>query len=553
MEKSNFTEQFQNVETLRGLLDTAAVCYGDCVAAQYKDENEELQRHTYNDFKRDVLSCAAYLRAQGFSNAHIGITALLTYQWLVAMFGITCSGNVAIPIDRDLGEDELLGRVENADITALFIDGDADAKIMGLPLRGAAINAVFCLTEKETGAPSSYIGFDKLLGFNADGFNFVPDKNDVAIMIFTSGTTGTSKIVMLTHDNVCADALASVYFTSNSFVIGDRTIPILPPHHMFEITTGLLTPFCYGATICFGGSLKYISKNIEFYKPSVLLIVPMIADNLYRKIMLEVKRQGRERVFKRAVKLSNLLRKIGIDLRRQIFTEIHKMLGGHLKLVVCGGAFLETELIKKYDDIGIPLMNGYGITECSPVISCNLQQHKRAGSVGAAAPKELEEVSIIDDEICVRGRIVMKGYYRNETATKDAFAKGWYHTGDLGHIDRDGFIFITGRLKNLIILSDGNNISPEELEIPLEHYQLIKTVFVCVKERKSEQYITACVYPDPDYVTEHNITNVKKEVQDIVDVLNASMPPYKRIKSIEISDKDFEKTALGKVKKYLYV
>jgi len=372
-----------------------------------------------------------------------------------------------------------------------------------------------------------------------------------AAIVFTSGATGKNKAVLLSHKNIC-DKICCIFHVSLNFIPGENIISILPPHHILEITAGLLAPLCYGGTICFGGGLKYLSQNIKFFQPALMLVVPMVVEGIYKQILNGIRKKGKEKQMIRIVQLSNLLRLLKIDLRRRLFKDIHDAFGGKISAIFCGGAFLDPELVKRFDEWGLPLCDGYGITECTSVVSCNLFNQHRTGSVGLPLPSPFCEVKIVDDEILVRGSIVMKEYYNDKEATQQVFSDDWFKTGDLGYIDTDGFLFITGRKKNLIILSDGNNISPEELETLLEKLPLIKSVFVCAKEHNNLSMITACIHPDFEYARENGIEDIQAVLERETAQINTTLPFYKRVQKIEISEDDFEKTPLCKEKKNKY-
>jgi long-chain acyl-CoA synthetase len=321
---------------------------------------------------------------------------------------------------------------------------------------------------------------------------------------------------------------------------------------MFEMTAGLLAPLYYGITICFGRGIKHISNDVKRVKPAVLVLVPMVVEGIYKRICLEISKSGNEKSFRRAIKLSNILRKFNIDLRSVLFKKIQESFGGKLRIVVCGGAYLDPDLVERFDELGISLRNGYGISECSPVVACNMEKKSKAGSAGFVAPSPYCEVKIVESEIYVRGTIVTQGYYQDAEATDQAFEEGWFKTGDLGYLDDEGFLFITGRKKNLIVLSDGNNISPEELEFHLEKIELISSVFVCDKKHHHATLVTACIYPDFEYAESMGVSDIKQKLEDEIQKINAIFPLYKRIQNIEIFDEDFSKTALGKIKRYAH-
>jgi len=270
--------------------------------------------------------------------------------------------------------------------------------------------------------------------------------------------------------------------------------------------------------------------------------------------MAGVRRRGAEEKFKKGVKISGLLRKIGIDVRRKLFKDVLAELGGNLETVICGGAFLDPFLIDRFDEIGIDLRNGYGISECSPTVAHSTKTEFRKGSVGKAFPKPYVEVRIIDGEICVKGPGVFRGYYNDGEATRNAFTDdGWFKTGDLGYIDEDGYIWITGREKNLIVLSDGNNISPEEIEAHFDKLPIVKAVLVYGAKGARNSFIAALVHPDYEYAQSAEISDIEAAVHKEVDRINSKLPVFKRIEKVTIHISDFERTRLGKIKRYKHV
>lgn len=528
------------MKTIRELIDYSAEKYAESTAVHY-EFNGAMCEISFSRLKDHVYTIGYEFCKTGLEGSHIAIIGGLCYQWFVSFLSVICSGNVAVPIDKELSMQ---------DIQALILKSDAEAVIID----GSSAEQLACL--KENLPQLTIFTFQSLESCMVVKTTItvpaIPRSDQIAMIVFTSGTTGVNKGVMLTHRNLCENTLLSHKIVRDELFTGDKTIAILPPHHMFQITTGFLHQVYHGMSICFCKSLKYVNKSILYYKPELLVIVPMIAKSMYNKIWTEAEKNGRENALKSAILLSKLLRRFGIDLRRRLFRSIHDSFGGQLKLIICGGAFLEPELVSRFDDIGIFLRNGYGTTECSPVISCNTRAYMKLGSVGSIKDSEHCEVKIVDGEIWVKGSIVMKGYYKDENATSEAFDGDWYKTGDLGYVDKDGFLFITGRLKNLINLDDGNNISPEELEKLLEPIPLIKIGYVCARVVNKVQFVTACIFPDHDFAKANGITDIQTELERCIEKINMNLPRYKRIQNIEVFDNDFEKTALGKVKRHLY-
>ncbi|MDR2713357.1 MAG: AMP-binding protein [Clostridiales bacterium] len=534
------------VLTLKQLVDTVAGQYGESCAAIIKN-HDDVRKITYGQFRLDVRNIAFSLRSRGITGKNIAIIGGLSYEWAISFLAAVYSGNVAVPIDKDLSAIDMSDQMSRADIEAVFFDRACAKKLFGL---------------QEIAAPKTAFCFDKLEGFEFIG-SFLADKtapgpepealpDAAAVLIFTSGTTGASKIVKLTNRNVCDDTFCCFLLLRDAIKPKDINIPVLPPHHMFCLTANILTGLYFGVSFGFGGGIKSIAADFKYFQPQSLIAVPMIASGMYKRIWTEAKKSGKEKLLKRAIKVSNILRKLKIDLRKFLFRDILEYFGGNLKTIVSGGAFLEPELVIKYDELGIKLRNGYGITECSPVVACNTNKLNKPGSVGLIAPSPYCKTKIIDGEICISGSIVMSEYYKDPVSTKDAFISGYYKTGDLGYIDEDNCLYITGRKKNLIILADGNNISPEDLEIHLEKIPLIKSVIVCAKKGAGNMVLAAKIFLDSDYIVKHDIHDAKEIINAELKKINVSLPPYKRIQQVEIVETDFQKTALGKIKRYLY-
>jgi Long-chain acyl-CoA synthetases (AMP-forming) len=322
----------------------------------------------------------------------------------------------------------------------------------------------------------------------------------------------------------------------------------LPPYHMFEVTTGFLTPLFYGGAICFSKDKNF--KNVfSKYTPSALMVVPSILDGFYKQMLIG---QGKKHKYIMSlIFISKLLLLVNIDTRGCLFKKIQKAFGGKLKMMVCGGAEVKDEVVKLFDDFGINVLVGYGITECSPIVSCNRSDMKRRGSVGIVVPEKFCEVHILNNEVLVKGTIVFSGYYNNQEATINSFDKGWFRTGDLGYFDKQGFLYIIGRTKNLIVLPDGNKVSPEEIENEFLKSQIVDSILVYEEKVKKGTQLIAAIYP--------NISNFEKDEIDVLEALNTlkdsinkNNPAYKRISRINVLSAPFETTALGKIKRYKY-
>lgn len=529
------------INTIYDLVRLAVEVYKNKIAVKVNCDNT-IKNITYEQLYCDIQKVIKVI-PKDWRQENLVLLGTFDYDWLVMFLAVILSGNVAVPLDKN--QQEIAELIHQCKAKAVYMDETVTEGI-----------------EK-----NSNIKIFRSLSFDDDSINIWEKRkedtlytnvnpnvspDDIAVLIFTSGTTGKSKGVKLSHRNIIDNTKCGLYFIEDQVKTGDCTIPVLPPTHMLQIGVGILTPFYYGVAICIGGSMKYISNYMQMFKPKVLILVPMVVENMYDKVMIQVKKKIPQQKLDKIITISNMLRKVGIDIRRYLFKDILKAFGGNLECIICGGAALNPEVIEGFDNFGICVYEGYGITECSPILSCNKNKERKAGSVGVLCPPEYCEYSIIDGEICVRGSIVFSGYYNDEEATKEVLYDGWFHTGDFGKIDADGYLFITGRKKNLIILSDGNNVSPEEIEERFLDNTYIKSIFVNEQKYKGKKVITAHVYPNFEDFSSLSEENLHEVINQEIKKVNKTMVAYKRINRVVFYDTDFEKTALGKIKRYMY-
>ena len=367
---------------------------------------------------------------------------------------------------------------------------------------------------------------------------FLPglEPDAVAAMYFTSGTTGAPRCVMLTHRNMGSQI--SGVTESIPLSEGDVGLSLLPLSHTFEMMTYVIGALHCGGTLYLNESVRTVKKNLKEKQPTILVAVPLILQTLHKEIVNTARKQGRLEKLRRALRFNAVLQRFGLDMSAHLFGELLDLLGGRLKTVICGGAVLDTDLIRFFESLGIEVLQGYGITECSPVVSVNRPGQNVKGSVGQPLP--CCEVQIFDREICVRGNSVSPGYYKDPLATAESFRNGWFHTGDLGRLDRKGNLYFDGRIKNLIILANGENVSPEELEEKLYQAEGILDAVVYEKNGK----ITAELFVDRTLIPDLTAA------WSIVSPLNRSLASYKQIGEIVLREKEFEKTATRKIKRY---
>lgn len=529
------------ISTLQDLVHLTGSVYGDDIPVVWDMTSGTEYSMTYRQLCGDVSAVADYLTGKGICRRRIAVMGALDHHWLTAFLGIISSGNIAVPLDRN--DNTLEEKIGLADLYGIYMDET--------------------VKDHENFASSHGIGFvldteeccraAEAAGNGSNGqFIYESHPDDDAMIVFTSGTTGMGKGVVLTNRNIIANTKCGVFFLDDGIQEGGRTIPVLPPTHMLQVTVGLLTPLYYGVTLCFGGGIKYISKNMKTFSPEVMVLVPMVVENLYEKIDLKIRKKLSERKLKAIIRFSETMRKLGIDLRYKLFREVHEAFGGRLRTIVCGGSSLDADVIRGLDIYGIQVLEGYGITECSPVISCNRNVSRLVGSVGVKAPDEFCQIKIIDGELCVRGDIVFREYFRNEKETQAAKPDGWFHTGDICDMDEDGYIHITGRKKNLIILSDGNNVSPEEIEGYFCSHPYIKSMFIS-EHSSRRNCLVASVHPNFEVFEEAEKMDIHLKINEHIKEINRRLPAFKRIGKVVFYDEDFEKTALGKIRRFKYI
>jgi long-chain acyl-CoA synthetase len=455
---------------------------------------------------------------------------------------------VIVPIDKELSNEEIKNIIIDSEAKAFIYSDDYKDVAEYIKNSDATIHHFINMNN----LPELITKGNNLINHGDKSvINMVIDNKALAAIIYTSGTTGAAKGVMLSHNSIVSDAVAAcryVYFQGSNMLV-------LPLHHSFAFTAAVVAVLIEGSEICINKSLKNVLTDMVKYKPHNMFLVPLFVETFYKKIWESAKKKGKDKMLKKLVAVSDMLLKVGIDLRRTLFKSILQAFGGNLKLIVCGGAPLDATYVKGLRSFGINVLNGYGITECSPVVSVNRNNYYRDGSVGLVLPGVDVKIEQPNEyghgEIYVKGDIIMLGYYRNEQATKDTFDSEWFKTGDLGFVDADGFLYVTGRIKNLIILSNGKNISPEELELELLNIPLIKEIIVRqeISAKGCSDVIIAEIFPDNDVAVSQGADNIKECIDQAIADFNKNNPPYKRIQRIILRDVEFPKTTTKKIKR----
>jgi len=532
--------EIPDVCTLRELVDNGRE-KGEFVTAFYRGRQND-RPITFGDCSRIVERLGTYLLSLGLHSDHIAIIGENSTEWVLSFLAVTNSGNTAVPIDRGLPNEDLAELVLHSDCRAILYSEKCRRTMEFLQDLGKPYIDIMYMPLSEFDA---YVADGaRLLDEGNTQFEDVGEtigRDTLASIVYTSGTSGRMKGVMLSHGNLTSDTVGACRNAE-----AENAQLLLPLHHTFAWSSQMLAAFIYIKDLHISGNLKHILRDFQRNCPQNVAAVPMMVDMLYKGVWDTAKRSGSDRRLKRGIRLSRFLMKFGIDRRRSLFREVHENFGGRLALIICGGAALDPETEKGLYDLGIQVLNGYGITECSPIVSVNRNHHYKFGSVGLPLPCNRIKIDDPDEngigEIMVAGSNVMLGYYKDPEATEAAFDGEWFRTGDYGRIDKDGFLFITGRKKNLIILANGENVMPEELEMKLGRLEYVVDV-VCYEENGS---ITAEFYLD-----EEHFSDARSRLEEDIGIFNRTMPMQKNISGVKIRDIPFEKTTTMKIKRYL--
>lgn len=564
--KKNVERQIpKTVTDLLQLVRTGAECFGEKDIYVYQ-ENKQEKHLSYRENYERVLWFGTALCHYDLAGKKIAVVGDTHPSYMTAFFATIASNSTIVPLDKDLNDDALIDFMNIAEVSAVIYTASFNKRLINYADRLPTVKYFIpIIDEGEDCAKDNVIAFNELLeigrmlyeGGNTAFTDIEPDLDHLAAILFTSGTTGTSKGVMLTHRNFVAatngsDQSMTQFNRKNVFV------DCLPMNHSYEITCGQLAIQNLGATMVINDSIKNVLRNFVKYKPNALMLVPLYVETMYKKIWSEIDKKGMKKKVRTAMKISDALLKVGIDMREKFFSQITGALGGNLKIIVVGGAPMRPEIISDFRSFGIYILEGYGITECSPLVAVNRLGSERPHSVGPAV--ECCQVRIDKQpgeetgEIVVKGENVMVGYYNNPEATAAVFTDdGWFKTGDIGYMDKDGYIYITGRKKNVIILSNGKNVFPEEIEEHLSDRADVigESVVLGRPNASGETVITAVIYPNPDFSKDKTKEEVEAAVREAVTEVNKSLPVYKQVRDTELRDTEFEKTTTRKIKRFL--
>lgn len=522
---------------------------------------------SYNEFYEYVCSCTRAFMHFGIGGKRIALIGETSVEWFIVYLSAIISGGEIVPLDAALSKEQFANFINHSESDAVFYSDSwaeyIEAHIEEMPavsLFGRLTDDAFDMSGDNIVESSKFMRVSDFVKSGAFLKNIeIPVQNSekLSALLFTSGTTGSSKGVMLSQKNICA-VLNDAYTLLHQISDTDVLLSVLPVHHTYEMTCGILAPMMFGASIAINDSLNHVARNMQKYRPTVMTLVPLFVEQLSKKIKNGIEKQGKTKQLEAALKTSRALMKMGIDLRSKMFAQIRDVFGGRLKYIVCGGAALNPKLVDEFYDIGIKISQGYGITECAPLIAVvpfDVNNSKSCGKVIDHLQVFIDKSKSDDQygEIVVKGDNVMMGYYKNQEATDEVLSRGWFYTGDLGYIDKNNYLYITGRKKNVIVMPGGKNVFPEELEEYISSVKLIEECVVIGRENDGNVIITAIVYPNMTYAESIGLTEKDEIYQTIkgeINQISRTLSGYKQIRKIEFRTEPFEKTSSKKIKRF---
>mgnify|MGYP005787492137 CR=1 FL=1 len=566
MKKRKFYD-VEHINNMRELLNNTVDKYPQNIAykfKKYRGKNKfEYVNKTYSEFKYDVEGLSTKLLNMGLEGKKIAVIGNNRYEWCTTYLAVTTGNMIIVPLDKALPENELESLLHRSEAEVVFCDGKYVEKIKKVKEQEESrLKYIVSFDETEENEILIYNeileqGKKERLSGNTKYDEIKIDEEKMSILLFTSGTTSTSKGVMLSQKNICSNIedIASVV----KMYPTDTLLSFLPIHHTFECTITFLYGIYYGVTVAFCDGIKYIQKNMNEYKVTVFVAVPLVLENIYRKVWKGIDEKGKTKVMKTMVAITRGLAKIKIDLRKKVFKPVIDQFGGKLRVVFYGAAPMDKKTILGFNDFGVELIQGYGLTETSPVVTAETDREKRPGSIGLPLPNVEVKIYNPDEEgngeILVKGPNVMLGYNKNEEETKKSLKNGWFYTGDYGYIDKDGFVFMSGRKKDVIVLKNGKNIYPQELEFLINKLPYVEESMVFSRDRNSmDTMLCAKIVYNKDSAKDlfetEDVSKLKEFIWKDIKEINKKLPDVKHIKDIIITEEPLIKTTTQKVKRY---
>lgn len=563
MKKQRYFEatEFKNIKEL---IYNSVEKYGDNTAFILKkkqDENIKYENISYKKLLEEVNYLGTKLFDLGYKNKRIAIVGRNSYEWVLVHLANLLGGIVSVPLDKEMQIDELENCLQRSKADMVVFDEKYVENIEQIKQRNNTnIKEYICMSKIENYLDVETLkeeGKKLLKEGKKDYINVEIDSYKMNILLFTSGTTSKSKAVALSQNNIASNVYAMLLV--EDLRPTDVNLAFLPFHHVFG-STGMIVMLASGLTTAFPDGLRYVAQNLKEYKVSVFVGVPLLVEAIYKKIEKGIENQGKTKIVNIAKKVSNFLLKFHIDIRKKLFKDILNELGGHLRFVISGGAPLDKKVAQGFNELGIKIVQGYGLTETAPVIAAENAKKVKYGSIGF--PMENVEIEFVDKdkngigELKVKGPNVMIGYYENEEATKEVLRDGWFYTGDLGYQDKQGFIFITGRKKDMIVLKNGKKVFPEEIEVLINRLDEVEECMVFAlpdNKDKNDVKLSVKVVYNKEYIKEKYPNVEKEELEKIIwgkiKEINKTFPPYKYIKNMILTDKELIKTTTKKIKR----
>lgn len=535
---------------------------GEKIAIKYFRDyaSKDVRSVTYNEFKNESEQLGTGLASLGITADHVAMISENRYEWILTYVTILNTEGVYVPVDKELPFNEIINILAHSDTKVVFFSKAYEAKFRENASKLPWIKYFVGIDLAPEDSDERFISMGALMMKGAEllengdttYLSLEPKDDELKMLVYTSGTTGTSKGVMLSLHNL----VSSVYYGLQVSTVYDTCLSVLPYHHTYEAVCGLLVSLHHHSTICINDSLRHVADNLKLFKPDYIMLVPLFVENLYKKIQNTLEATGKAKLINTLIATSNGMRKMGIDMRKKLFKAIHDVFGGNLVKIVCGGAPIRPELAGFFDAIGINLINGYGITECSPLVSANRDFYNDYRSVGVHLP--CVEVKIDEPnengegEIMVKGDIVMMGYYKKPEITAEVLSEdGWFRTGDYGRFNAEGQLFITGRKKNLIVLKNGKNVYPEEIEEYISSIPYVEEVVVYAVKNESGEETALCaeIYPNDELLSGKTLAERRTIIKAAVEELNKTLPAYKKVLKIRLRSTEFEKTTSKKIRR----
>ena len=557
--------EFREIRDLKQMLYSSAQMFGDKTGYLVKERiGGPYLPISFNQFRDDVDGLGTALLELGLKGKKIAVIGDNRYDWLVSHMAAVCGVGISVPLDKELPAGEVANLLNRSGASALIYSAKVEKKVMQALEQAEGVEFLISMdaqedTETVKSMPQLVQRGQYLIGQGDRSYvNAVIDPDVMAILLFTSGTTGLAKGVMLSHKNICFNVYAMSKFVNVS-APDEVALSVLPMHHTYEQTCLQMTCLYQGCTVAYCEGLKYITKNMAEAKATITLAVPLIYESMHKKVWKKAEQGGKADKMRKGISISKKLSILPQKATKKLFKDVHAALGGTMKTLIAGGAAIDPAVVEDFRAMGFNIFQGYGMTECSPIIAVNMDRYSKPASVGLPIPGTHVKLVDMDEngigEIICKSDSVMLGYYENEEETAKVLRDGWLYTGDYGYFDEDGFLYISGRKKNVIVTKNGKNIFPEEVEFYLAKSDFIAEVVVRGKddEKSGETIVWAEIFPDMNNIKEQkgdiDADELKALIKREIDIANDQMSTYKRVKRFKIRDTEFEKTTTKKIKR----